>query len=247
MVRVRIVGVLAAVLLALGCGGQPSDDGGQNELVLRGYSTPGRAEAWDEAISRILFNAAPGEQRIGSVEVGPDGRLLVLAPRSVHEGLAELIESRSEAAAADAPSSVVTTYWFVAGHPSHAPPKRGDQLRNVASALDEIEKVQGPQEFRLIERLVLRQAEGVRSSARSPLIHVLQEVTTSDGRFVADVQVDPSGPTSINTTVNVRADQLLVLAQLGLDETLDPWAGQGTRHGDTTLYVILRAQADART
>ena len=253
MVRTKIIGMLAALSLALGCGGgQGSSDGaGEEELVLRSYAAPGRAKDLQRALGRML---TLGERRVGSVQVGPDDQLLVLAPRSVHEGLADLIEAQSDAGDAATPSSVAMTYWFVAARTAEKDADRADVLKEVKPILDEIVGVQGPQAFLLIERLELRQAGGGISYATTPKVKIMQDVSVSDENFVGWVETDFVGPNRIRTTIKLRADQFLVLGQLALDKNIDPFYSRAgpprgrdvvrARPAETTLLVILRAETD---
>jgi hypothetical protein len=257
MVRMKTIGALAALSLALACGGRGSGDGtngtGEEELVLRSYAAPGRAHELEEPIRRLLLLK---ERQVGTVQVGPGDQLLVLAPRSVHEGLAELIANQADAGGATAPSSVLMTYWFVAAQPAARKVQRAEELKEIQPVLDEIEDAQGPQDFRLIEGVRLRQAEGNGGGATTPKVEIRQRISVSDGNVVAWIRADPVGPNLIDTTVNLRAGQFLVLGQLGLDRRLDPFVrpaasprGLGihpedARPTDTALYLIVRAEVD---
>jgi hypothetical protein len=257
MVRTKTIGVLAALSLALACGGRSAGNGtsgaGEEELVLRSYAAPGRAHELEEPIRRVLMLK---ERQVGTVQVGPGDQLLVLAPRSVHDGLAELIASQTDAGGTTAPSSVLMTYWFVAAQPATRESRRAEELKEVEPVLNEIEEAQGPQDFRLIEAARLRQAEGTGGGATTPKVEIRQRISVSDGNVVAWIRADPVGPNLIDSTVNLQAGQFLVLGQLGLDKDLDPFfwpAGPPrgreaqawrNRPAETALYVIVRAEVD---
>jgi hypothetical protein len=248
MVRTKTIGVLAALSLALACGGRSAGNGtsgaGEEELVLRSYAAPGRAHELEEPIRRVL---RLGDHPVGSVQVGPGDQLLVLAPRSVHDGLAELIASQTDAGGATAPSSVLMAYWFVAAQPAAQEVQRAEELKEIKPVLDEVEDTQGRQDFRLIEGVRLRQAEGTGGGATAPRVAIRQRISVSDGSVVAWIRIrtDPVGPVLIETTVNLRAGQFLVLGQLGLDRKLDPFPRPAAhRPVQTALYVIVHAEVD---
>lgn len=237
--------VLTGVALAA-CGGSGSDGAAPKEdLVLRGYPAPGRAEELASAIGYLL---RLGEQRVGSARVGPADQVLVLAPRSVHEGIEELVREQPSPTEAPArPSSVSMTYWFVGARPGADAAPRAPALKEIEPALTEVTRLQGPHEFRLIERLQLRQLPGGGDySADSPNLKVLQSVSLSRGEIVAWVRAVPAGRNEIKTQVKLRSGQLMVLAQVGLDEAIDPFPRKSrTPAGfDRALYLVIRADVD---
>jgi len=251
MSRLAGLGLLAALSLAVGCGAaQSKGDAGDKDLVLRAYPARGQAEQLARAIGPLLIL---GEQRVGSARVGPDGQLLILAPRSVQEGVAQLIEAQSSSGEPGSPSSVVTTYWFLAARAGGPEVERAGLLHEIGPVLDEIDSAQGPQDYRLIERLELRQTEGFPSEAVSPKVRIEQEVeSVSGGRITARVRAHLTNADRVETVVNLRAGQYLVLGQLALDPSLDPFllptgpprgrdllAAQ-RRPAETALYIILR-------
>jgi hypothetical protein len=242
--------LLLAGLTLTACGGwgrqaEPREE----ELVLRGYAAPGQAESLAEAIARLLIL---GERRVGTARVGPGEQLLVLAPRSVHGNIGELIRAASESKApAEQPASIAMTYWFVAGRPVAQPVPAPRGLEEIEVALDEIAGAQGPHEFRLIERLQLRQAPTPRTStAQSPNLSLRQDVSFSGGHVVAGIHTS-SGRNRIETTVELRPAQLLVLGQVALDPALDPFRlrsgrppGESASAGEKALYLVIRADVD---
>lgn len=239
---------LAGVALA-GCGRSPAaTDPGSEELVLRGYPAPGHAESLAELIGRLL---SVGDRRVGEVRVGPGDQLLLLAPRSVHENVAELVRAASEASATRRPASVAMTYWLVAARPVPEPIAPPANLSEIGAVLDQITQAQGPHEFGLIERMQLRQIpDGQAARATSPALQLGQRVSISDDDIVAIINAEPPGQDMIRTTVRLRPSQLLVLAQVGLDFGLSPFPGErpsrtaGRAAFEKALYLVIRADVD---
>ena len=262
MVRIRSIGVLAALTLTLACGGSGSEGGaGQEELVLRSYAAPGQAQKLADVLNELMvFGSGDNRRRVGNARVAPGDQVLVLAPTSVLRGLAEVIEAQLDGRAEAPPTQIATTYWFVAGRSVKGDGERPGELDEIRAALDEIDRVQGPQEYRLIERMELRQAEGFRSQAHGSRGEVRQKVASaSGGHVMAEIGITFGGrpqKARIDSVLNLRTDQFLVLSQVALDRDFDPFReprvarnpdqalAARVRPAETALYVIVRAKID---
>jgi hypothetical protein len=134
----------------------------------------------------------------------------------------------------------------------------GARLKEIEPALDEITRVQGPHEFRLIERMQLRETprSNQRPGARSHRVVLHQMVSISDGDIVAWVKAE-AGHFEIDTTIRLHPEQLLVLAQVALDPRQDPFPPSGPAGAappraaappapaaENALYLVIRADVD---
>ena len=170
----------------------------------------------------MILGVDDSRRFVGQARVAPGEQVLVLAPSSVHEGLGEVIEAQLQGTAEAVSRQIVTTYWFVAGRSIKGEAERPDELDEVRGALDEVDRVQGPQEYRLIERMELRQAEGFWGNAHGSRGEVRQRVASaSGGHIMAEIGLTFGGrpqKARVDSVLNLRTDQFLVLSQVALDE-----------------------------
>ena len=90
--------LLSFALAATGCHlGDTSAANPMAGLVLRTYDVPaGQAQRLRAALKEVLWFGSDGKDSnkwVGRVDVGPDGRLIVLASEPVHEGVKALVAS----------------------------------------------------------------------------------------------------------------------------------------------------------
>ena len=230
-----------ALLVALGtvgCVGAPAEDPGSEALVLRSYAAPGRAQELADALNQLM-DFGDSENDVGRARVAPGDQVLVLAPASVHEGLAEVIAARLEGRGEGHPAEVAMSYWFVAARPIPGEPRYGKGLDEVRSVLQDLVTVEGPQEFTLYEHVVLRQASGYRSDVKSPRAHIYQTASVSGRDVIVDLIAElPSSRNRFRTVLTLQDGQILVLGQSGLNARDFDRSFQGG-----TLYTIVRAHA----
>jgi len=230
MKRTACLAWIGAGMLLVGCGRAPRPSQGE-EMVLQSYSGGDQAEELAGKLSSML---RMGENRIGTASATSDGQVLVLAPRSVQAGLAQAIEAAQRDRGSDRPREIVTTYWLVTGNPAATGAKRDERLDAVRPALDQVEGADGPQDFRLFERIELRQANGARADTVSPKARIEQRASVSEGRIILWVRSRGGQPgpldRSLETTLNLEDGQLVVVGQASFSEE------------GATLYTIVRAR-----
>ncbi len=227
--------VLCFLSLALSCFSKPKEDA-ENSLILRAYEVPRQgAPQLRRALADLFFfgsgGANPGKS-IGKVDVAPDGKLMVLAPESVHAGVKSLIESTSTTA--PKPISTATlTYWVVLGTPGKSvnPPTAG--LADVSAALSEIEKHDGPMSFELLEKLDSTSLSGEEGDVKGRDTAVYQRGSLVDGLFTGMLRIN-HGPQSVNAQVRIATDQLVVLASSGA-------TGKTPDDTSRSIYFLVRA------
>jgi len=207
-------------------------------MVLRSYAAPGRAQELAQALNQLM-DFGDSANDVGRARVAPGDQVLVLAPASVHEGLAEVIAARLEGQGQIHPTEIAMSYWFVAARPIQGEPRYGKGLDEVRSVLQDLVVVEGSQEFTLYEHIDLRQASGFRTDTESPRARILQTASVSGPSVIVDLTAQLSGSRNrVHTVLNLEDGQFLVLGQSSLDaRDLD------RSFKDVTLYTIVRAHA----
>ncbi len=213
--------VFAVVFMFVGSLADKPDQG----LVLRSYDVP--PELAPE-MSSILNGILEGEK--GRVKLGPNGQLVVAAPESIQEGIAELI-AEMNVDAPQPPPMITITYWAVVGQPASETATSAN-LQEIESALATIAEADGAASFGLLEKLRLRSLSGESGEAKGQQLRVRQRASTQAGRVIAELNL--SGVGNFETTVNIEPDQLLVLGQ-----TMMPGAKTAD---EARLYLVVRAQ-----
>jgi hypothetical protein len=240
--RSTSIGLALLVGFAMaGCDRAPDESPGNEALVLRSYAAPGRAQELADVLNQLMVLGVDDSRRtIGKARVAPGDQVLVLAPDSVHEGLAEVIQAQLEGKAEAPPAQIAMSYWFVAARPVQDEPRYGSRLEEVRPVLEDLAEVDGAQEFSLYERIDLRQASGLRTRAESPKATIHQNASLSGRSVVVTLTAELSrGGNRLVTGLNLESGQFLVLGQASLD-TQQP--GLSSLEG-STLYIIVRAQA----
>lgn len=235
-----LVAVFAVAFLSScdprGVTSQPAPGSVPTNLVLRTYEVPsGGAQRLRSVLKELLWFGADGKDSskfVGRADVGPDGRLIVLAPESVHEGVKALVASVT-AKPVKEPGTVHLTYWVVVGAPgkSDAPP--APALQELAPALAEVEKNEGPMSFTLVEKLQVGSLSGERGSLNGRDTSVRQFATVVDGQLTADLQLERMAQ-KLETRVRLEPGQLVVLASSGAPTRDQTDSGR-------SVYFLVRA------
>lgn len=219
-------------------GGVPSN------LVLRSYDVPNNgAQRMRGVLRELMWFGSDGKDSnkyVGRADVGPDGRLIVLAPESVHEGVKNLVASVT-ANPVKEPGTVRIDYWVVSGSPgkSEAP---GANLQEVGPALTEVEKNDGPMAFALIEKLSVSSLSNERGSMDGRDTHVRQFTNVVDDNITADIDIERFGQ-KLQTRVRIKPGTLTVLASAGMTTRTE---GKDSTDTTRTIYFLVRAATDAR-
>lgn len=207
-------------------------------LVLRSYDVPNNgAQRMRGVLREVLYFGSDGKDSskyVGRADVGPDGRLLVLAPESVHEGVKSLISSVT-ANPMKEPGTVRVDYWVVSGTPGKSDAS-GAGLQEIAPALAEVEKNDGAMTFALVEKLTVSSLSNERGSMDGRDTRVRQFTNVVDTDVTADLDIERFGQ-KMQTRVRLKPGVLAVLASAGMT---------AKDQGDTnrTVYFLVRATAD---
>ena len=220
-----------AALCALACNATPAAPE-KPEMQLQVYDVPqGTARDLRGALNGALGNVKEtADTALGRASLAPDGRLIVLAPERIQMGVAALVDQAGKRPST-LPVPVDLTYWFVVGKRGAASVAPG--LEEIKPALDEIAKAQGPMQFRQLEQLKLSTVTGDVGTVFGDVAHVKQEIAYSPGAVMARVSLSVGGK-SVETTLQARPHQLIVLGQSGFKE-----ADKGDE--EATLFYVIRA------
>jgi hypothetical protein len=202
----------------------PADD----EPVLRTYAVaPEQSRSLERALSSAL-STGKETPPLGTVERLPDGRLVVVARRGIHDGVAALIHDL-DASKAPPVRSAEFDYWVVVAEPAEAA-AGVDAVPDIAPALQTIVDSQGPMKFSVLETMRLSSLLDEAGEADGNRMNAHQVVSEVGGRLVADLEIAvAAGPdTKINrllcvgdgckrlkSRVHLEPDQMLVVGQTG--------------------------------
>jgi hypothetical protein len=229
--------LLAGLLLLLtACDRAPV--AAEPELQLRTYEVPSgyARELRNTLRDTFQLNGKEDAASVARVSLAPDGRLVVLAPPKLQEGVARILEEVARKPP-PAPSSVQMTYWLVLGRRAQGEPGSSAALAEVQPALDELVKAQGPMRFELLERLQLATLSGERGSIDGRQAKISHDATTIGDGVMARIQLFPTGGNSVTTTVQLEPNQTAILAQSGYQRPLREQA-EATDESATLLFVV---------
>lgn len=205
-------------------------------LVLRSYEVPGGgAQRLRAVLGQLLWFGSEGKDSnkyVGRADVGPDGRLIVLAPESVHEGVKALVASVT-ASPLKEPGTIRLSYWVVTGTPGKSEAPLAPALTEVQPALAELEKNDGPMSFTLVEKLQVSSLSGEQGKLNGRDTSVRQQATLLEGQLTADLSLDRMGQ-HLETRVRLAPGQLVVMASSGAPTKDQTDSGR-------TVYFLVRA------
>ena len=205
----------AAALLAPACGRLDANVPTHPEpLALRTFDVP---EGYGPRLAEALNRAFPrqGDSRPAEATVGPDDRLLVVGPAAVLDGVEELVGAL-EVAPIAAPRNIEMTYWFVRGIPEGT--DRDRRLQPIASVIDALDEVDGPQSYALIATKRLTSLDGRRARVGDEQIDIGQICSVVGGdQVVADLEitmdVDMHPDSRVETRLALQPGNAAVLAR----------------------------------
>lgn len=208
------------------------DAAGPDEPVLRTYAVPaGRAEDVAQVLRRAL-SQGPDTPARGTVNQLDDGRLVVLAPASVHEGIGGLCRELEARGPVPPPPVVEISYWLVLARPG------GDGVaptipETLSPALEEIVRQDGAAEFSLLESTRVSSLAGARGEAKGRHVNVEQVASLADDAIVADIELEGDAGSELDTRISLKPGELAVLGHAG--RQLDS-------ESEGRLYYVVRAE-----
>jgi hypothetical protein len=186
----------------------------------------------------------------GHVSVTTDGRVLVMAPESLQQGVRAIVQEVSMEKPAPTPM-IRFELWAVSAVPGTAAgPDGSPGLAEIAPALGDLQKAREPLRFALLEKLALQARagendcliQGVRAGFRvSPTVRYGAKGAPV---IAAKIEVQPvlnpifaaRQPGSLKAVVELPPGQLLVIGQNSL-----PPGPAGAPNSQSQLYYIIRA------
>lgn len=222
--------LLGLALFALGCVPPAETHPFPPGQVLETYAVPeGYSGLMEQALTRVLFF---GDEPVGRVIQAPDGRLIVVAPESVQEGVARLVEQLNAAQPAPrTPANIRIDYWLLHGRRAEAASTEAPAPA-LAATMAAIQQAEGPMDFELYAHKVLTSVDDERARLSSPGLEIEQYATwDAAGKTInAEVGIDAAGGSGARTAVQVASGQVVVLAEVADLADDQPW--------DTLYYVI---------
>lgn len=210
-----------------------------SNLVLRSYEVPNNgAQRLRGVLRELLWFGSENKDAnkyVGRADVGPDGRLVVLAPESVQEGVKALVASVT-ANPVKEPGTVRLDYWVVLGAEGNKGGAIPSAMQEISPALAELEKNDGPMSFTLVEKLSVSSLSGERGRLNGRDTSVRQFTTVVDGRVVSDLELERFGQ-KLETRVRLVPGQIAVLASSGAP------VKDGVDSG-RSVYFLVRAAND---
>lgn len=239
---IRILVPLLAVLSFSACdfGSHGASAPVAAPLVLHTYDVPkGSAQKIRGVLMNVLWIGSEGKDSnkyIGRAEVAPDGRLIVMAPESVHEGVKTLLATLPQKPEKE-PGTIKLNYWVVTGLPGKSEAPLTPALEEIAPALKELEKNDGPMSFTLVEKLQVSSLSSERGKLNGRDTSARQFINSiSDGLITADIELERMGQ-KLETRVRLEPGQLVVLASSGAPSRDNVDTGR-------TVYFLVRAAND---
>jgi hypothetical protein len=230
----------------------------RDSVIIRSYPVaPEIAGEMRSALADALATSSRDGAPLGRVSLTADGRLLVVAPRSVQGGVESLLAD----VAANKPAPTPTIrfeIWLVSAKPrTTTTTDNSPGLVEIGPALANIQRSQGPLQFELTEKLTLQARAGnedseiqgahfgmrvtptVRHDTKGdPMIAARVNVQMITGQF--GPQFGPySIPPTLKALVEIRPGEMMVIGQSSLRGEAGANATSGTP--DTQAYYVVRA------
>lgn len=189
-------------------------------LKLKVYDVPnGSAEQMRSVLSQV-FSQGQNTPPLAKVSVAPDGRLLVVAPEPIQEGVEALLKDLGKVAPRTTPT-IEMKYWIVLAKPGAGGPIP-PELQEIAPALQSVSQAQGGLSFEPLESLALRTRGDEDGTVRGRRVKVWQVASANHGGTVnARLSIDAGELTrltsKLETNVELKPDQTLVLGEAGID------------------------------
>jgi hypothetical protein len=236
--RLGPTAALCLLALSLSCGSNK----GTGDWELQAFDVPAGQR---DQIRTVLGDLLAADR--ARVQLGPDGRLLVMAPRPLQRQIKEVLDGMHSRAFSTA-AAVEVSYWMVLAQPRPPGAAPMPVPPALGSAVPEIERAVGPVDLRIVEKLQLRSAPGEDARAEGGSFDIRQTASVASGRVVGSFQVratlrEPNGGIGrediFQSRVSLVPGQIAVIGQGGLPGV--PVTLKGEVPDGSSLLVVVRA------
>jgi len=261
---IRKLSMFIASVLALGltaCEPQraptqapPASSG--SDLTLRTYDVPpGHGPKLRPILANLLKR---GDEPIGRTALAPDGRLVVLAPASIHEGVAAFLkDAKKDDGAIKPPPTIALSYWLVVAAPGSSPdaqrcgPKGLKCLRagpDLIKAVEAVDATHGPDagkmHYDLLEHLSVRSMDSEHANLHGAAAHIHQRAAVVGDKIIADLEVKVMRPQApgVETRLQFSPEQTVILGQVAFRE--DPKGEKSDKDTKGMLLFITRGKIE---
>jgi hypothetical protein len=233
--RLRLALALVLVILAAaGCRSAPPQDG--NAMILRIYEVPkGTARPLLFTLKDTLW-LDETKKNIGRSTLTPDGRIAVLAPANVQDGVEDLVRGLGKNP--PPPEQTIDIHYFVLlGKPVAAPAPPPPGVAEIQPAIDEIVRSQGQQAFTLAKRVSLAALSDEDGRLDGEELEIRQRCTQTGEDVFGMLEIRYGKTDKITTRVHLLKDGIVVLGATGQHG--------GDAADGSTLYYVARVAPHA--
>ena len=214
------------------------DKEGDSELLLKSYEVPAGDALQAERVLHTVFDRLKDKVAAQS-SVTPDGQLLVIASKGVHQGVEEFLSKMAKREPQPPPPTIQLDYWFVVGQKSNEIAIAAD-LQSIAPALEAVVGANGPMRFDKLEGTRLSTLSDMRGEANGVYSTLEQRASFIGGKVIADLNIALRGGSKIETRLSLTPDKLIVLGETGVKMgAFKPSPVPGD--GPFTLFYVVRA------
>ncbi|MDX9719504.1 MAG: hypothetical protein RBU37_02065 [Myxococcota bacterium] len=198
--------------------------------------TPGREDSAASVLRGLLSSEG---FRVSTVP----GRIMVLAPEHMKEGIQQIVTDTLsiDQDAADS-HTFELNYWLLRARPGSPD---SSTLPELAEALKVVNEEQGPTRFELVERLSLLSGGGEFASAKGRQLDVDQRVFQSSGKLNGEFKIRVFNRPLIDTRLRIGLEQTIVLGSVGAQPELARRDGselEFAQSEEDMLFVVVRVR-----
>ncbi len=215
--------------------------------LLQSYDLPKGHEK--RAFGMLRSVLASGDDAIGRISMGPGGKAVILAPASIHAGIAQVIQELAAVPTEQAVLAIRLDFWLVLGRQSEA---SMIEIPELAPVLTSLVEAQGPMRFTLLEKVSLLSGDGERASGNGRVLWVEQNTSLVENGAVmvelnlhANRQVEgrASQVQKLNTRLVLAPERTVILGQVGVEDVMHLRGGSELQVGaaEGTLFYVVRA------
>jgi hypothetical protein len=184
-----------------------------NPPVMATYDAP--AAIADKVAGVLRSLLADGDNPAGRVASLPGGRIVVVAPASIQDGVRGFIDNVRKGPLPPPPAAIRLRYWLVLGRPA-VQPSGLERTAEAAPAMEAVMTATGPLELRLLDRVELISLENEHAAAEGRRSEISQLTARAENGIFADLRIGTRA--RLDTRVLLEPGKLVVLGQVGYDE-----------------------------